>query len=307
MIKNATLWQIKGSWDSSLTGMEFATRANQFFPCGATQDKAAGWVPPRGDEHGALVESINGWRVLRYMIETKAVPGAAVRKKAQEAADKIEADTGRRPGKKETRALREDARLELMPHAFARQSTVWVLVNLVEGLLITDAATQGKADEVASSLVQAFDGLVLRLLNTQHTPQTGMTQWLLAESPDDWPEGFHVERECELRSHDEDKSIVRFSRHHLVNDEIRKHIAEGKLPTRLAMSWEGRVGFVLTTNMQLKKISFLEGVLDSTSDAYADCQDAFEADWALTVGELGQLLPALVDALGGELEAGDTA
>lgn len=307
MIKNAILYRLPPGWAPSLDAMEEALAAGVFVPCGATQDKASGWVPPRGDEHGALVESINGWRVLRYMIETKAVPGAAVRKKAQEAADKIEADTGRRPGKKETRALREDARLELMPHAFARQSTVWVLVNLVEGLLITDAATQGKADEVVSALVQSFDGLMLRLLNTQHTPQTGMTQWLLAESPDDWPEGFHVERECELRSHDEDKSIVRFSRHHLVNDEIRKHIAEGKLPTRLAMSWEGRVGFVLTTNMQLKKISFLEGVLDSTSDAYADCQDAFEADWALTVGELGQLLPALVDALGGELEAGDTA
>lgn len=305
MIKNAILYRLAVGWLLSLEAMEEALDAVRFVPCGATQEKATGWVPPRGDEHGALVESINGWLVLRFMIETKTVPGAAVRKKAQEAADKIEADTGRKPGKKETRALREDARLGLLPQAFPRQSAVWALINLERGWLITDASTQGKADDMVTALVQAVGGLAVSLFNTTHTPQTGMVQWLLAESPDDWPDGFHVERECELRSHDADKSVVKFSRHHLVNDEIRKHIAEGKLPTRLAMSWEGRVGFVLTESMQLKKLSFLEGVFEDRTSA--EGEDRFDADLALTTGELGNLLPALIGALGGELMNGDQA
>jgi recombination associated protein RdgC len=104
------------------------------------------------------------------------------------------------------------------------------------------------------------------LVQTTVTPQTAMTAWLSAQSPEEWPESFHVERECELKSGDEEKSVVRFNRHNLATDEVRKHIAEGKLPTRVAMSWEGRVGFVLTESMTLKKIAFLDGVFDDRSD-----------------------------------------
>jgi recombination associated protein RdgC len=107
-----------------------------------------------------------------------------------------------------------------------------------------------------------------------------------------------VERECELKSNDEEKSVVKFTRHNLLNDEIRHHVAQGKLPVKLALSWDGRVGFVLTEALQLKKISFLEGVFDGTS---AGKEDGFDADVAIATGELGKLIPDLFDALGGEM------
>lgn len=299
MFKNLTLYRLQPGWAPTLDTMEAALDAGRFVPCGATQDKSVGWIEPRGQGHGVLVESVNGQRILRLQIESKTVPGSVVRKKAQEAADHIEATTGRKPGKKETKALREDALLSLLPQAFERQSHVWVWIDPDNGWLVTDAGSQGKNDEVVTALVRAFDGLAMALLNTAMTPQTAMTQWLMAESNDEWPAGLSVERECELKSHDEEKSVVRFTRHHLLNDEVRKHISEGKLPTRLAMSWEGRVGFVLTESMQLKKISFLEGVFDERNSA--EGEDAFDTDVALSTGELRQLIPALIEALGGEL------
>ncbi|MEZ5644057.1 MAG: recombination-associated protein RdgC [Burkholderiaceae bacterium] len=299
MFKNLTIYRLQDGWAPSLDEMEAALDAHRFQPCSATQERSEGWVEPRGQGHGALVESINGQRILRLQIESKSVPGAVVRKKAQEAADHIEATTGRKPGKKETKALREDALQSLLPQAFERQSHVWVWIDPENGWLATDAGSQGKNDEVVTALVRAFDGLALTLLNTAMTPQTAMTQWLLAESSDDWPSGLSVERECELKSHDEEKSVVRFTRHHLLNDEVRKHITEGKLPTRLALSWDGRVGFVMTESMQLKKISFLEGVFDDRSTA--EGEDAFDTDVALSTGELRLMIPALIEALGGEL------
>ncbi len=304
MIKNATLYRLAAGWALTVEDMEAALDAARFVPCGATQEKATGWMPPRGNEHDVLVESINGWRVLRFAIETKAVPGATVREAAQVKADQIEIETGRKPGKKETKALREDALLELLPYAFPRRSGVWVLINLEQGWLVTDASTQGKNDEVVTALMRTFDGVSLQQLRTWLNPKSTMAQWLLAEDPDNWPAGISVERECELRSASEDKAVVRFQRHHLVNDEVRKHIVEGKLPTRLALSWEGRVGFVLTEALQLKKITFLEGVFDQRKDEH---EDRFDADVALTTGELGQLLPALIKALGGELVQGAAA
>jgi len=302
MFKNLTIYRIGAGWTPELTAMEEALDAAKFAPCGPVQDKSIGWVPPRGEERGALVESVAGQLVLKLMIETKSVPSASVKAKAQEAADHIEATTGRKPGKKETKELREDALLALLPQAFPRQSAVWVWIDRAAGLLMTDASSQGKNDEVVTALVRSFDGLSLTLLQTAVTPQSAMTAWLASTEPEtDWPEGFNVERACELRSADEEKSVVKFNRHHLLTDEVRKHIAEGKLPLWAAMSWEGRIGFVLTESMQLKKLAFLEGVFD---DRPSDEESGFDTDVALATGELSKLIPALVSALGGEIKPG---
>ena len=302
MFKNVTIYRIAPGWDATLESMEAALDAARFVPCSASQDKSVGWAEPRGEEHGPLVESVGGQRILKLVIETKAVPGAVVKEKAQEAADHIEATTGRKPGKKETKELREDALQALLPQAFPRRGGVWVWIDTKNGLLVTDAGSQGKNDEVVTALVRVFDGLALTLLQTAMTPQTAMTQWLATTEPEaDWPEGFNVERECELKSADEEKSAVKFTRHHLLTDEVRKHLTEGKLPTRLAMSWEGRIGFTLTESMQLKKLAFLEGVFD---DRPNDDESGFDTDVALATGELSKLIPALIEALGGEIEPG---
>ena len=302
MFKNVTIYRIAPGWEATLESMEAALDAVRFVPCSASQDKSVGWSEPRGEEHGPLVESVAGQRILKLTIETKAVPGSVVKEKAQEAADHIEATTGRKPGKKETKELREDALQALLPQAFPRRGSVWVWFDLQRGLLVTDASSQGKNDEVVTALVRVFDGLALTLLQTAMTPQTVMTQWLATTEPEnDWPEGFNVERECELKSADEEKSAVKFTRHHLLTDEVRKHLTEGKLPTRLALSWEGRIGFTLTESMQLKKLAFLEGVFD---DRPNDDESGFDTDVALATGELNKLIPAVIAALGGEIEPG---
>jgi recombination associated protein RdgC len=304
MFKNIVIYRIAPGWAPSLEDMEAALDAARFVACGATQDKAVGWVEPRGEAHGPLVESVAGQRILKLQIESKSVPSATVRKKAQEDADHIEATTGRKPGKKEMKALREDALLALLPQAFPRAVSVLVWLDLQRGWLVADATSQGKLDEVVTALVRAFDGLALTLLQTDWTPTGAMTQWLSATSPDEWPEGFAVERACELRSSDEEMSVVKFNRHNLAIDEVRKHITEGKLPTQLAMSWEGRIGFVLTDALRLKKLNFLEGVF---ADRAEDAESGFDADVALSTGELQKLIPALIEALGGEMAFGAAA
>ncbi len=230
--------------------------------------------------------------------ETKSVPGSVVRAKADEEAARIEQTTGRKPGKRELRELREDALLALLPVAFPRQSGCTVWVDPARRLLAMDAASQGRADDVATALVQSIDGLQLQPVNTQTSPQTAMAAWLNAQTPDGWPTDLSVERECVLKSADEDKAVVRYTRHSLAGDQIREHIKQGKLPTQLALSWDGRVSFVLTEALQLRKIQFLEGVFENASSR----DDGFDADVSIATGELGRLLPALIEALGGEVE-----
>ena len=182
--------------------------------------------------------------------------------------------------------------------AFAKTSTVMVWMDLQTGRLVLDCASQGKADEVITALVKAFDGLQLSALNTQMSPQAAMTAWLTGTA-DDWPAHFAPGREVELKSGDEMNSVVKFTRHHLEDEEMRRHISQGKLPTKLALDWDGRVSFVLTEGTQLKKVAFLDGVFED--NATAEDGGGFDADVAIATGELGALITDLTEALGGEL------
>lgn len=292
MIKNAILYRIAPEFTISSDLMANSMKAAEFTPCGATQEHSAGWVPPSGEAHGALVESIGGHLIAKLMIETKAVPSDLVKRKAAEEAALIEETTGRKPGKKEMKALREDALLALLPMAFTKQSAHLVWIDPVARTLVIAATSQTKADTVVTELVQAIPDFGLQLLQTAQSPQACMTQWLMAD-PEDWPANISVERGCELRSTDEEKSVVKFTRHNLVNDEVHQHIKQGKLPVKLALSWDGRVSFVLTDAMQINGIEFLEGVYDGV-DA-----NGFDADVAIMTGELSKMLADLVTALGG--------
>jgi len=95
--------------------------------------------------------------------------------------------------------------------------------------------------------------------------------------------------------------VVRYTRHALDTDEVSQHITMGKMPTRLALTWGSRVSFVLTEQLQLKKVAFLETVFEGSPGASGDTEDdAFDADVAIATGELRKLLPDLLEALGGE-------
>jgi recombination associated protein RdgC len=179
--------------------------------------------------------------------------------------------------------------------AFTKLGAVVVWIDPKAFLLTIDAASQAKADEVITYLVKCLDGFSLLPINPQTSCAVAMSEWLSSQEP---PAGFTIDRECELKSPDETKAVVRYSRHALDIDEVRQHITSGKVPTKLAMTWDGRVSFLLTDTFQIKKIAFLDGVFDGTSQ---EKEDGFDADTAIATGELRQLIPDLIAALGGEM------
>ena len=299
MFKNAIIYRIS-TLAATLDQVEAALQKAQFAACGATQEKSAGFVPPRGEANGALVESVGGQWIARFMTESKQIPGAVLARKVEEKAARIEAETGRKPGKKETRELKSEAMLDLLPMAFTRQVSTWAWIDRQASTLLIDTGSQAKADEVVSALVEALavPGLVLALLDVQTSPQTAMSHWLKEQEA---PVGFSVDRECELRAADESHAVVRYGHHPLDIAEVRAHIEGGKLPTRLALTWDDRVSFVLTDTLQLKKISFLDSVFEQTSPD----ESGFDADVAIATGELSKLIPDLVKALGGDARTAD--
>ena len=65
------MYRIGEGWSPSLEQMEQALDAERFVACGASQEKAIGWVEPRGEAHGPLIEAVSGQRILKLKIEIK--------------------------------------------------------------------------------------------------------------------------------------------------------------------------------------------------------------------------------------------
>lgn len=296
MLKNLIVYRISPLWPADLGAIEQALAAAPFTECGQTQEKSHGWIAPRGEAHGAMVEAIGGQWIARFKTEAKGVPGEVLARKVAEMAARIEQETGHKPGRKETKGLKDEAKLDLLPMAFTKQASTWVWIDPTARTLVIDAASQARADEVVTLLVEALPGLSVSLLHTQSSPQACMAHWLKEQEP---PTGFTVDRECELKAADESKAVVRYGRHPLDIDEVQQHIAQGKLPTKLALTWDDRVSFVLTEGLQLRKLQFLDIVFDGHK--HGDI--GFDVDVAIATGELCKLIPDLIAALGGEGEA----
>jgi recombination associated protein RdgC len=296
VFKNLTVYRIGPEWQASISVIESSLQKMRFVPCGATQKQSSGWVEPRGIKHAPLVESIGGQYLLKLQVEQRVLPGAVVKKRTEELAKQVEDNTGRKPGKKQTKELKEQAELELLPMAFTKQSSINVWIDPTRHMLMLDTSSSSRAEDVITTLVKVLDGFAVTLLQSKESAAVAMKEWLASGEP---PACFTIDRECELKSMDEMKSVVRYARHLLDTDEVKAHIVSGKMPTRLAMTWEGRVSFVLTESMQIKKLAFLDVVFEGHKPGK---DEAFDADAAIATAEMSKLIPDLIDALGGELQ-----
>jgi recombination associated protein RdgC len=231
--------------------------------------------------------------------EKKLLPGSVINQVAKAKAAELEEQQGFAPGKKAMRELKERVADELLPRAFSIRSNVWVWIDPVNGWLVVDAASPSKADDVIKLLLKAVDRMPLESLRVQSSPVTVMTAWLQA---DEAPYGFTIDQDTELRATGESKAAVRYVKHTLEPDDIRRHIAAGKQCTRLAMTWNDRISFVLTETLAIKGVKPLDVIKEGETVTYSD-DERFDNDMVLMTGELSKLLKDVVEALGGEAKA----
>jgi recombination associated protein RdgC len=260
--------------------------------------QAQGWVPPRG-EPGELVVAVDRQQLIALGVEQKLLPAAVVRQYTEERLVQLEASQGFKPGRKQAAEVRDQVTFELLPRAFVKRRLTYGWIDPVGRWLVIDAASPAKADEFIEQMKDSLDALPLHTLRTQLSPAAAMTEWLAAGEA---PAGFSIDRDCELRAATEERATVRYARHSLDDDEVRRHISAGKAATRLALTWNDRVSFVLTEQMQVKRVAFLDILKDEAGRRVEAGDDLFETNFLLMSGELSQLLRDLVAALGGEAE-----
>lgn len=290
--KNLFLLKIS-NWKITPEHLEDLLSKHAYRSCTGSEMETFGWTPPKGNDH-PLAHRNKQQILVSLGVEKKLLPSSIIEQYAESKADEIEAKEGNRPGRKQMREIKESVAQELLPRAFALKSKVYAWIDPVNGWLVVNAATETKAAEVFQNLQKIVntDVFSFALVKTNISPSTAMTGWLAGEEA---PSAFTVDRDCELRDAGEEKATVRYVHHNLDSEEIPQHIKSGKTATKLAMTWMGKISFVLTENFQLKRIS----PLDLIEELGVDTEDVFDGDFTIMSGELALLLNDLISALGG--------
>lgn len=291
MFKNITFFRFTGLPELSIFEADLA--AAQFIECSPSQGKSMGFVPARGNDHGAYVESIAGQWIAKFSIETRTVPADQVKKLVDERAKAIEENTGRKPGKKERRDLKEDAHAELMPKAFPKRKEFHIWIDTKAQLMMLDTPSSSRADDAIVALVGACDGLIFTHPQTTISPMSAMSEWL--RNADAVPVNFSLGRDCKLTACDETKRAVTYKNYYLDIDQVRQNIASGSVPDYVAMEHDDKCSFVLRDTLQLNKIKLIDVVEGS--------EDGFDTDVTLATGALAPVIQGLIQAMGGYLDA----
>ncbi|BEH15086.1 MULTISPECIES: recombination-associated protein RdgC [Marinobacter] len=297
--RNARIFRFTKPFDITAEALEEKLQADAFKPCGPQETTRQGWVPPLGKHGEQLVHSANGYHLIALRKEEKILPGPVVKEAVEERAEAIELDQGRKVRKKEKEEIKEQVMLEMLPQAFSRNRRCFAYLAPQDGVLVVDAGSAKQAEDLASTLRKSLGSLPVRPPAVEQAPAFTFTGWLTETI--DHPANIVLGSECELKDPSEDGGVVRCKGLDLKADEIRNHLETGMQVTKLALTWDDNVSFVLDEELGIRRLKFGETLQDQLDDV--DVDDAlakFDAAFTLMTLELSRMIPGLLEALGGE-------
>lgn len=287
MFKKINFFKIADDQPISADALEKKLASHRFNRVGSQDMKSIGWAPVF--TNGDLVHRLEGQWMIKLVTEERVLPGAVVKRMVAERAAEEERQCGHKLGKKQLRDLKEVVLQELRPKALCKMSEAHVWIDPVTGFIATD----GKPDTVAEMILKADETFPIVRVNTAQSPSSAMTAWLLGDPPSE----FTIDNECELKSIEGE--TVKYTNVNLDRKDIRDHISEGKYVTQLALTHEDAISFVMTQKFELKKLDYLGAGEDGPSED-EDPVALFDSAFAIMVGAIQPLYPALIEALGGE-------
>lgn len=232
--------------------------------------------------------------------EERVLPAAVVRELLEDKVAEIEESEGRKIRRKEQDELKDELILDLLPRAFIKSSRSYAYIDTKNQWLVVDAASSKKAEELVTLLRETLGTLPAKPFEVNQSPAALMTAWVSgAEST----AAFQIQDECELRDTAEEGGIISCRRQDLEGEEIRAHLQAGKQVVKLALEWGERLGFVLSDDFSIKRLKFLDIILEEAATAESeDAATRFDVDFSLMSLELQRFIADLLETFGGLAE-----
>jgi len=303
--KHLHLYRLHDAPELDAASLETALDEQAFRPLGGSEARRLGWCAPAGRAGTQLLHELQGQRLITALRQERILPASVVREEVEERSEAIEASEGRKLRRQEKLTIKEQVYEELLPRAFVRSQKVDLWWDSRRQLIAINASSRTRAEELLDLLRETLGSLKVTPLASQTLPMRAMTTWL--GDPVSRPADLVLGDQVELKAKGDD-GVLRARQVDLDSDEIQQLLESGRQASKLALSIEGRVSFVLHDDLAIKSLRFDDALIDEASqtDDGDDALVRLETDFILMTQALAENIERLIEWLGGEAgSAGD--
>lgn len=276
-----------------------ALAEHPFTPTRGAEAKSLGFGPAAGIIEEAVFTS-QGFHLIALHTEEKILPASVLKEAVAEQVAAIEAKESRKVFKREQQQLKEEMTLTLLPRAFTRRRQTRALIAPQQGLILVDASSHARAEELLSALREALGTLTASLVSTKHSPSRLMTDWVLDAQP--MAANFELGEDAELVDPLNPGSQIKLKGQILNQTDVQTHLQGGLLVDRLALTFDQQLEFVLHSDLSIKRLKLTDTAAEGLDSDQDDPLAALDTEVAHLGLELTRLMPSLIDAFGGPAE-----
>lgn len=300
--KHLHLYRLHGAPELDSSALASALDTHAAKPLGNADARRLGWTAPAGRLGGGqLLHEIQGHRLISALRQERLLPASVVKEEVDEKVADIEASEGRKVTRKEKTALKEQVTEELLPRAFVRSQKIDLWWDTRRHLIGINASSRTRAEDILDLLRETLGSLKATPISSQTLPIRAMTTWL--GDPASRPSDLQLGDQVELKAKGDD-GVLRARQVDLDSDEIQQLLESGRQASKLAISLEGRLSFVLHDDLALKSLRFGDALIEEADHA-DDGDDALarlETDFILMAQALSDDVIRLLEWLGGETQ-----
>ena len=297
LIKSATVYSAELPATEHL---EQHLQENTFTEMTDLQIRAVGFV---AFDSGLYTAQFPGGVAFKVRIDEKIIPASQVEKETERLALETQRLTGRKPGKKERKELKDAALLSLAPRAFPRTAVVTCFYERGTQYLIVPTTSKKLSDTITSTLVHAVASMKTTTINVSDVKKgltARMKNWL--DNDDEAFGEFSPSGDAALAI-EKRRLTVKMGNLQAAREGLQEAISKGFGVTSLGLQHiDSGVEFRLTDNFKFKGIVFVH-------DPAQGDEDLFVAEAAIEVSSFSKVVTELCAMMAyqepGEGEGGD--
>ncbi len=293
--KNVKAYQLTQPLSLHDDDLEQALSEHSFRPCGSQETATMGFASPLSvaGQPGMLFHRVGERYWITLKKQERILPASVINGELAEKVAEIEAETGSPVGKKAQQDLKQEIVHRLLPQAFTKNTFTHGFISLTDNLVLVDASADGKAEAFLAMVRKAIGSLPVVPL-AKHSLQAELTSWLTDASP----EKIELLEEAELKSTDENASIIRCKNQPLDSEEITLHLDGGKLVQKVGFEYAENLTAIIGEDGSVKRIKFADRIKEEVEDVPKDQVAArLDAEFALMSAELCELMSYLREVL----------